>query len=245
MEISIVNYRGNSSDQVQREDQLRWASPRNKSYWPPSSVRLTAVYQAIVIGGLMGHMTRVKFFFESVFWVCFVCLVRVLLRFLRFNTGKKLNSYSFKHRLETLNVDHWPYTVVLNPEFLSVLWMIIVYFGLTPKSFLVGMTGAYSAKLGLFFVAFTVRWIHEEWNNTMSRTNGVEWRKMTAEILVFWIVLEYFRVAFLYQIPFAPRSSHSRFTLLKETKAGNRTLPWFCMSGCVELSWKYGLFPRF
>ena len=29
-------------------------------------VRVTAAYQAIVIGGLMGHMTCVKFFFESV-----------------------------------------------------------------------------------------------------------------------------------------------------------------------------------
>ena len=33
--------------------------------------------------------------------------------------------------------------------------MIIVYFGLTPKSFLVGLTRAYSAKLGLFFAVFT------------------------------------------------------------------------------------------
>ena len=32
-------------------------------------VRVTPVYQAIVIGGLMGHMTCVKFFFESGFGV--------------------------------------------------------------------------------------------------------------------------------------------------------------------------------
>ena len=58
-------------------------------------VRVTAVYQAIVIGGLMGV--------RQVLWVsrvCFLCLVRVVLRFLRFNTGKKLDRYSFKCRRE-------------------------------------------------------------------------------------------------------------------------------------------------
>ena len=95
--------------------------------------------------------------------MCFcVCLVRVVLRFHRFNTGKKLDSYSFKQGLETPNVDHWLQTVVLNPEFSSVLGKIAAYLGLTPKSFLVGLTKAYSPKLGLLFAVFTVEFTKSE-----------------------------------------------------------------------------------